>query len=147
MRQESPPCSLGMEGPSAQPNKLQVVNNIIATCSLRHGNYRLVTDILDFLQLEDSRLNVTFLTQQCEDLPSKVTEEMAMKEVLILLEKNEYDYNRILETYEEKEQLFNQQATLLTRVQEQMNTGFETIMGILSTIQNNQANSATSQIS
>ena len=41
-------------GLQPQPNKLHVVNNIIATRSLRKGNYLMVTDILDFLQLEDS---------------------------------------------------------------------------------------------
>ena len=67
--------------------------------NLRHGNYRMITDILEFLQLEDPRLKVTFLTLHCEDIPSKVTEESAVRDVLILLEKNEYDYNRILESF------------------------------------------------
>ena len=78
-----------LRGLQPQPNKLHVVNNIIATRSLRHGNYRMITDILEFLQLEDPRLNVTFFTLHCEDIPSKVTEESAVRDVLILLEKNE----------------------------------------------------------
>ena len=45
-----------------------------------------------------------------------------------------------------KKKLFDEQATQLTRVQQQVTSGFAAIMGILSNIQNAQANSTTSQI-
>ena len=51
----------------------KVVSKLTERRQLRHSNFRLVSDILEFFEKEDSRLQVTFLTLKCEDIPSKVT--------------------------------------------------------------------------
>ena len=124
----------------------KVVNNIIAARSFRNGNYRLVIDILEFLQMEDCNLNVTFLTLCCEDIPSKVTEEESMKEVHILLEKNEYNYNKVMDSLEAKQQAFDNQARLLDTVRHEMSVGFKAITEMINNTQINQGNTATSLI-
>ena len=124
----------------------KVVNNIIAARSFRNGNYRLVIDILEFLQMEDCNLNVTFLTLCCEDIPSKVTEEESMKEVHILLEKNEYNYNKVMDSLEAKQQAFDNQARLLDTVRHEMSLGFKAITEMINNTQINQGNTATSLI-
>ena len=74
----------------------KAVKNIAARRNrTSNSNYRLVMDILEFLQVEEGRLNVTFLTLQCEDISSQVTEQEAMKDMLVLLERNDYKYDRL----------------------------------------------------
>ena len=62
-------------GLEPQPNKLHVYKNIMDCRKLRGGNYRMVTDILDFLQLEDPRMNVTFIlaSSSCKKSSISVT--------------------------------------------------------------------------
>ena len=59
-------------------------------------------DIIDFLVAEERRLNVTFLTQECELMPSKVTEEQAMSEVYVLLHNTEMQYDNASQSLEEQ---------------------------------------------
>ena len=42
-------------------------------------------DIINFLNIEDANLNITFLTLKCEKIPSKVTESQAMKDIYVLM--------------------------------------------------------------
>ena len=107
------------------PQHAGVINNIIARRQLRNSSYRLVLDILDFLQIEDCRLKVTFLTLECEKIPSKVTEQEAVKDVLVLLEKNEYNYEKVLKSFEDKQRVFDEQASLLQTVKSEMYWGFK----------------------
>ena len=107
------------------PAHAKVVKNIAARRNRSSkSNYRLVMDILEFLQVEDCRMNVTFLTLQCEDIPSQVTEQEAIKDMLVLLEKNDYKYDRVIMALEEKQTTFDMQANLLQTVKREIFSEF-----------------------
>ena len=110
------------------PAHTKVANMLIERRQLRQSNLLLSSDIIDFLQLEDARLKVTFLTLRCEDIPSKVTEQEAMRDVYTLLSKNEYDYNKAIVSLQEKEQAYEQS---IRDIRNDMSEGFEAIMAKL----------------
>ena len=110
------------------PAHTKVANMLIERRQLRQSNLLLSSDIIDFLQLEDARLKVTFLTLRCEDIPSKVTEQEAMRDVYTLLSKNEYDYNKAIVSLQEQEQAYEQS---IRDIRNDMSEGFEAIMAKL----------------
>ena len=56
------------------PEHKDVAKRLAEARLTRGTNVKLANDIIDFLQIEDSRLGITFLTQYCEEIPSSVHE-------------------------------------------------------------------------
>lgn len=113
------------------PKHVATVKKLIEPRSLRGTNIRLALDVIEFLQLEDGRLDVIFLTLHCEEIPSRVHERDCMKEVYLLLEKNEYEYTEVMENLYEKELAINAHTKMLEVIKKDMAKGFGVIADML----------------
>ena len=136
---------MGMEEPRAHPKHVATVKKLIELRSLRGTNIRLALDVIEFLQLEDGRLDVIFLTLHCEEIPSRVHERDCMKEVYLLLEKNEYEYTEVMENLYEKELAINAHTKMLEVIKKDMAKGFGVIADMLKNMQTSNVNTDPSE--
>ena len=79
----------------------RIINNLAPGRSFRRTCSKLAMDIINFFEVEDRHLNVIFLTHKCEDIPAKVHESEAMKDVYVLLHKTEEDYSVVIDDLRE----------------------------------------------
>ena len=56
----------------------------------------MATDIINFLEVEDKNLNIGFLTEECEKIPSPIDEKEAMSDVYVLLHSCQEEYNTLM---------------------------------------------------
>ena len=61
------------------PEHQEKVNRLTESRITRGTNFKLANDIIDFLQVEDSRMGITFLTEYCEEIPSKLDKRDVLK--------------------------------------------------------------------
>ena len=102
------------------PTHMDAVNKLITPRTMRGTNQRLALDIIEFLEKEDARLDVIFLTLCCEEIPSKIHERDALQEVYLLLEKNEFEYTQVIENLHAKEFAINAHTKMLNDMKNDM---------------------------
>ena len=85
--------------PSSQ--NVYVIKNLEEKRRYRGAKGRLASDIVT-LEVEDANLGITFLTLNCEVIPSKVHEREAMQDVYVLLQKSEEDYAYVTDRIEQR---------------------------------------------
>ena len=86
--------------PSSQ--NVYVIKNLEEKRRYRGAKGRLASDIVNFLEVEDANLDITFLTINCEVIPSKVHEREAMQDVYVLLQKSEEGYAYVTDRIEQR---------------------------------------------
>ena len=98
-----------------------------------NGNIKpkIAEDIMKFLEVEDGNLSITFLTLNCEEIPSIVHESMAMKDVYVLMHQSQQNYNTVLDIVKHREEEMENQAKLIDSLQTEMRCNFQTILARL----------------
>ena len=98
----------------------------------------LARDIINFFEVEDRNLDVTFLTLKCEVIPSKVHESEAMKDVYVLLHKSQEDYETVFHRLNDRDDnIISQGLTMealkeeIKSVREEMKKGFLDLSSLL----------------
>ena len=99
-------------------------------------------DIIEFLEKEDARLDVIFLTLNCEEIPSKVHNRDALEEVYLLLDKNEYEYTEVMSNLHAKELAINAHTKMLDDIKKDMCKGFNNIADIIKNLKSSNMNNA-----
>ena len=91
----------------------------------------MASDIVNFLEVEDANLGITFLTINCEDIPSNVHESEAMQDVYVLLHKSEQDYAFVAERIDQKDAEIESQGKMIQALQKDMMKGFQDLTQLL----------------
>ena len=138
---------------SPSTNNQYIIKNLAARRPKRgnkHVKLTLAKDIINFFDIEDRKLNVRFLTIQCEKTPSKVHESAAMQDVYVLLHKSQEDYNTVIDGLMDREDTIIAQGHTMEAlkddvksVREEMKKGFL----VLSKLLKKQTSSSVSTVS
>ena len=80
----------------------------------------LARDIINFFEVEDRNLDVTFLTLKCEVIPSKVHESEAMKDVYVLLHKSQEDYETVFHKLNDRDDTIISQGLTMEALKEEI---------------------------
>ena len=117
------------------PEHENIIKRLTESRSTRGTNVKIANDIIDFLQVEDSRLNIIFLTLNCEEIPSNVHEKDVLKDIYILLDKSEHENYEIMEHLRDREVAFRAYQNLVnemvTGVKNDMCKGFVVLANLL----------------
>ena len=97
-----------------------VIKNLGERRKSRGAKRRMATDIINFLEVEDAKLGITFVTLNCDDIPSKIHESEAMKDVYVLLHKSEQDYDFVKESLDQKDEEIKSQGCMIQALREDM---------------------------
>ena len=97
----------------------------------KRSNKALATDMINFLEVENANLKVTFFTQECENTPSPVHESEAMKDVYVLLHQTMEDYSEVRETQREQAEIIDKFARSVLEIRNQVGNGFQNITKLL----------------
>ena len=84
----------------------------------------MASDIINFLEVEDANLNVSFLTVHCEKIPSQVHEKEAMNDVYVMLHKSQEDYDILMAAVNNSDELVETQGRMMEAMREDMNENF-----------------------
>ena len=108
-----------------------VIKNLGERRKSRGAKGRMATDIINFLEVEDAKLGITFVTLNCDDIPSKIHESEALKDVYVLLHKSEQDYDFVKESLDQKNEEIKSQGYMIQALREDMLKGFQEITQML----------------
>ena len=108
-----------------------IIKNLEEKRKSRGAKGRMASDIVNFFEVEDANLGITFLTLNCEVTPSKVHEREAMQDVYVLLHKSEEDYAYVTERIEQRDATIESQGSMIQALQKDMLKGFQDITQLL----------------
>ena len=108
-----------------------LIKNLSQRRKRRGGNVSNAQDIINFFHVEDANLNVIFLTLKCEDIPSKVHESEAMKDVYVLLHKSEKDYMDVMHDLELKSLSIESYSQMVLELKNEMSKGFQALTAMI----------------
>ena len=91
----------------------------------------MATDILNFFELEDKNLDISFLTEECEKIPSPVHEKEAMSDVYVLLHSCQEDYNTLTASMNDRDELITTQGKMLETLRKELNNNFQMLANII----------------
>ena len=132
----------------SSPNA-HIIKNLGERRKNKGAKGRMASDIINFLDVEDANLDITFVTLNCEDIPSKVHESAAMKDVYVLLHKSEQDYDYVKDNVDQNNDEIKAQGCMIQALREDMKKGFQEITQMLkhrqSNIDDSNANTQQSQ--
>ena len=99
----------------------------------RVGNKRLIMakDIINFLEVEDKNLNISFITVECEKIPSPVHEKEAVSDVYVLLHRNQEDHNTLMASLYDRDELITTQGQMLVSLREELNKNFKMLADMI----------------
>ena len=108
-----------------------IIKNLEEKRKSRGAKGRMASDIVNFFEVEDANLGITFLTLNCEVIPSKVHEREAMQDVYVLLHKSEEDYAYVTERIEQRDATIESQGNMIQALQKDMLKGFQELTQLL----------------
>ena len=108
-----------------------IIKNLAERRKNKGAKGRMATDIINFLDVEDAKLGITFVTLNCEDIPSKVHESAAMKDVYVLLHKTQQDYDYVKDNVDQNNEEIKSQGCTIQAMREDMLKGFQEITQML----------------
>ena len=91
----------------------------------------MATDIINFFHVEDKNLNISFLTEECEKIPSSIHEKEAMSDVYVLLHNCQEDYNTLTAAMYDRDDLITTQGKMLVSLREELNSNFQMIANMI----------------
>ena len=97
-----------------------IIKNLETRRKKRGGKTQSAHDIIKFLQVEDVKLNITFLTMKCEMIPSEILESEAMRDIYVLMHKSEEDYKAVMEVLDQKSLEIENYANMVTNLTQGM---------------------------
>ena len=105
-----------------------IIKNLAQTRLRKRAKPKLANDILSFLETEDGNLDIIFLTEHCEVIPTSIHESQAMYEVYLLLHQTQADYNTVMDILSERDLDIRSHKDSMDELKLEVRTCFQQLM-------------------
>lgn len=113
-------------------DNIYIIRNLAIRRNAKGAKSAIAKDIIKFLQVEGVNLGISFLTMNCEIIPSKILESEAMRDIYVALHQTETENKTIMDILEEKSVEIESYKNMVTSLQQQVKDGFEKITKLFS---------------